>query len=111
MRQLADTSVLQGWRSSLFVFRQPFVLYPGIVAALVSGGWMLSLMAANGRASPNHVLTLIAIAPLMGFGFAVLVGLPGFMLKRAFSAKRADFAPDEGENVLLKERANHFLGD
>ncbi len=111
MRQLADRSVFQEWRSSLYVFRQPFVLWPAVVGALVSGAWMLSLMVANGRATPNHVVTLVAISPVMGFGFAVLVGLPAFMIQRAFKAKPAPFAPADDETILAKERANHFLGD
>lgn len=110
MRQLTDTPVAQGWRSSVFLFRQPFVLVPGVLATIGVAVWLVSLTIANGRASVQHVVTLVAVAPLCGFGFAMLTALPAFMIFRAFG-ERHEFTANPGESVILVERANHFLRD
>jgi hypothetical protein len=101
--------MLGGFRSSIFLFRQPFLLIPGVVASIAVAVWLLLLMTAHGHTSASDLATLALIAPLVGFGFAVLTGLPGFFVVRAFGPKPAPFAPGEGETLVEEVRANHFL--
>jgi len=100
--------MLGGWRSALFLFRQPFMLIPGTLATVAIAASLLLTMSANGKTSPDHVATLLLIAPLCGFGVAVMTGLPGFMVLRALRPKPALELRDD-ESVLLHVAANHML--
>jgi hypothetical protein len=94
----------------LFLFRQPFLLVPGVLGTVLAAGFFLRTMAANGRTSAGHFVTLLIIAPLVGFGLAVLTGLPAFMVRAALRPKLA-FEPEQGEVIVKQERVNHFLRD
>lgn len=110
--RLPDRShVGPGLRGSIFLFRQPFVLWPAIAgcAACLAGIALLSVN--NERATLQSVAVLVALTPLLGLGFAVSTGLPGFMLWRALAASPPRLSLDDGEETLVERRANHFLGD
>jgi hypothetical protein len=101
--------MLGGYRSAFFLFRQPFLSIPGVLATVGVAAWLLGLMIANGRASAAHAFTLVLISPAVGFGFAVLTALPAFFLARAFAPKPAPLSLGEGEVLNEEVAANHFL--
>ena len=100
-----------GLRGAFFLFRQPFVLWPGTAAWIALLGLIAATSIGNPRATFETVATLVAITPLVALGFAVLTGLMGFMLYRAIAAKGPALELETGEEVLEERRANHFLGD
>src|SRR5262249_40925869 len=71
-------------------------------------GALLLTMLANGRASTENALVLLALSPVVGLGIAVLTGLPGFMVLRALRPKNR-FEPERGESIKSDVAANHFL--
>jgi hypothetical protein len=110
--RLPDRShVGPGLRGALFLFRQPFMLWPGLLAtaACIAGVGLLGVRAPSGPVGATVMLGLMT--PLIGFGFAALTGLPGFMLYRALATRAPELCLDAGEQALLTARANHFLGD
>jgi hypothetical protein len=109
VQRLPDESVLGGYRSAIFLFRQPFLLIPGAVATVGAAIWLLGLMIANGRTSAANVVTLLLIAPMTGFGFAVLTALPTFFVVRAFATKPPPLVLRDGEALIEEVVANHFL--
>jgi hypothetical protein len=111
-RQLGDASFAgPGLRSSFFLFRQPFIVWPAIVGALAWGAWMISLTAQNEQGTIESIVILGALLPVMGLGVAVLTGLPGFMVYRLLTAPKQQWRPERGEEELYRAKANHFLGD
>lgn len=110
--RLPDRSHLgPGLRGSLFLFRQPFVLWPAIAGCAACLAGLLALSVNNERASFQTMAPLVLMTPLIGFGFAVLTGLPGFMVQRAVTEAAPRLELEPGEDTLLERRANHFLGD
>jgi hypothetical protein len=111
-RKLPDRShVGPGLRAAVFLFRQPFLLWPAVIGALVLSGWLLTISIQNGRASAESVAILIALAPVLGFGTAVLTALPGWFVVRAITGRAPALTLERGEEEVLSCRANHFLGD
>src|SRR5690606_36477188 len=53
---------------------------------------------------------MIALAPVLGFGFAALTALPGFMLLRALRPAPAAWQPEPPDRLIERVKANHFLG-
>lgn len=110
--RLPDRSHLgPGLRGALFLFRQPFMLWPGLLmtAACLMGVVLLGVHAPSGPVGPTLVLGLMT--PVFGLGFAALTGLPGFMLYRALATRAPELCLDAEEQALFTARANHFLGD
>jgi hypothetical protein len=109
--QLPDRGNLRGLRSAYFLFRQWWILAPSVVATLVVGALFARTMIATGHTSLANVATLAAIAPLVGFGFGVMVGLPGFFGYRLLRTPARAWSPEPGETIEREMSANHFLGD
>lgn len=99
-----------GGASAFFLFRQPFLAVPGLLASVVVFGGLLHLAMDNGEADAEAVVTLALLSPLVGFGFAVLTALPGFFLVRLIGAPKRVFEPEADEALLEDRAANHFLG-
>ena len=95
-------------RGALFVFRQPLILWTGLAATLAIGAALAKTSVDAGRATPESLIILVLIAPLCGFGFAVLLALPVFVGRGLLTAKPA---PQGDARVLGQDGANHFLGD
>lgn len=117
--QLPNTSHLgPSIRAALFVFRQRWILWPAIIATLIFAVMLAAaseklVKLSDGSAvevlSVKTFLQFVWIAPMCGFGFAVLTGLPAFCLTRLF---RGPVKPESAQtDTLWKVTANHFLGD
>jgi hypothetical protein len=107
VRQLEDTSAAgPGIKSAIYLFTRWWLLVPGLIGTVVFGAWLYDVATTNGKPIGPE---LLLIAPLVGFGFGVMIGLPGFFLSRAMK-KTTPFVPAEGEPVVHRTRANHFLG-
>lgn len=110
VQQLPDIShVGPGIRAAVFVFRQPWVLWPAIVATIAICAFFVVTSLERGRFSGDTLLLLALIGPPCGFGAAVLTGFPAFFLKRLL----IDGVTSEvaGDVTLWEAKANHFLGD
>lgn len=103
--------VVPGLRALWFLVRQWFVAVPAFLATVAWCVFALSLAEANGTGSLQGLITLVALAPVIGFGAAVLTGLPGFLLVRLLQRPPAPPSLEAGEEELFAAPANHFLGD
>src|SRR5262245_57959090 len=101
----------KGLRAAFFLFTRPFLLWPGTLATIVVWFWFVTTMMRTGHGTPGHFVTLVLIGPLVGFGFAVMTALPGFMLWRAIAVQAPELVRQDGERVLTARKANHWLGD
>jgi hypothetical protein len=109
-RRLPDRSPLvPGLRGAWFLFRQPWMVGPALVA-LAGIGVALAMMSRSESVRTEDLSVLAVFAPIVAFGFAALTGLPGFMLVRLFRTPLPVEAPD-GEREIERWSANHFLGD
>ncbi|MEM6791162.1 MAG: hypothetical protein AAGA56_11380 [Myxococcota bacterium] len=97
--------------SALYLFRQPFVVLPFILASLAWGGYLVSLVTAQTGGDAGTVATMLGIALMCGFGFAVLTALPGFAAYRLLTAPKPSWQACSDEEALDEFGANHFLGD
>lgn len=110
MKALPDRSALAGLRSSLFLFRQPFLLYPALLATVAWAALLLVMSERNGKLTAETALVMLFVSVLCGFGVAVLFALPAFLAVRAFGPK-IEPSFEDGESRFLDVPANHFLGD
>ena len=100
----------KGWRAPFFMFTQPFIAWPGLVAALAIATWFGQLLAHSGHVTVRDVLLVLAISPVCGFGVAVLTALPAFFLWRIARTPKPELALEPGETVIFSRWANHWLG-
>src|SRR5688572_28099729 len=78
--QLPDGGVkLPGFRGAWFLARQPWMLWPALLGTVAWAAWILVLTAQKSPGLESLVMVL-ALSPVIGFGFAALTGLQGFML-------------------------------
>ncbi len=109
--QLPDGSVsLPGFRATRFLFTRPFILWPAIVAGLAWSVFVFVTPMKSGPATIGQLLSMLALAPLLGFGVAVLTGLPGFFVYRLARTPRPSEELAAGEALLYRTRANDILG-
>jgi hypothetical protein len=112
LQQLPDRSFADAsFRAALYLFRQPFVLVPGLLASFGWGWILLAPIIQNGRVSLDAVAMVVGLALLCGFGVGALVGLSAFLAYQFFTNPIPKMAPRDGETTIEVLRANHFLGD
>lgn len=85
-----------------FLLRQPWMAVP----ALVVGAAWCALLVAGGGVTPGR----LALAPVMGFGAAMLLGGGGFMLVRLVRPAEARPVPGPDERTLFEHAAIHWTG-
>lgn len=85
-----------------------------VMAAWVLGtmGWLVLLSAGmreKGLDTPQNLAIALGIALLCGGGVAVMVVGPTFFVARLF-VRPPELPLEDGETVILRRPANHFLG-
>jgi hypothetical protein len=85
-----------------FLFKQPFMAVPTVVICIAWWAWLL----VGGTAAP----LLLAMGPVIGVGFALIVGLGGFMLVRMRRAADAPWRPAPSEPTRFEHAAVHWAG-
>jgi len=110
--RLPDRSSLgPGLRAALFLFRQPWLFWPGIAGTVAWGAFLFGTASARGKLDGNGWATLLAIVPLVGFGTGLMLGMPAWFTLRALRPPKHRFSLASGETLIFEALANHFLGD